>query len=71
MLFDLLDRVRVTQTGRIGVINKIETVETLEYFYESGQQLTKVEYRYFVMGVKNPFYADELTSVPTILIDKI
>jgi hypothetical protein len=70
MLFELLDKVEVLETGRIGIIHKIETVNVLEYFWNSGESLTRTEFRYYVLGVHQPLKANDIKTVEKQFIDK-
>jgi hypothetical protein len=70
MLFELLDKVEIIETKRIGIIYKIETINVLEYYFESGESLTRTEFRYFVLGTYTPYSSNDLRSVEKQFIDK-
>ncbi len=70
MLFDLLDKVQVIETKRTGVIYRIDTVNTTEYYFTNGETLERTEFRYYVNGDFKSRMANELITVEKKFIDK-
>lgn len=70
MLFEILDKVEVLESGRVGVIHKIETVNVLEHFFHNGETLTRTEFRYYVAGINKPLTANDIKTFEKQFIDK-
>lgn len=68
MLFDLLDRVEVN--GKIGVINRIDTIESNVYYFESGQAIKSIKFAYYLLGDDKPYSSNDLKTNVKQFIDR-
>lgn len=68
MLFDLLDRVEVN--GKVGIIHRIDKVNSTVYHFEVGQSLESVNIAYYLLGDETPYNSNQLKSNIKQLIDK-